>query len=75
MAGSFAEEVRLPIFGEARLSHAFGPRATPEGSRAAGWGVIPRDLARTLVGTGARRVEWQPWPRRSPPANDSAPAV
>jgi hypothetical protein len=60
VAGHFTEEVRLPIFGEARLSHELGPRAAREGSRAAGWGVIPRDLARTLVGDGPRRVAWQP---------------
>jgi len=75
VAGHFEEEVRLPIFGEARLSYAFGPRSPREGSRAAGWGAIPRELARTLVGGGIRRVEWQPWPRRSLQATDSAPAV
>jgi hypothetical protein len=65
VAGCFAEEVRLPLVGGARLSYAFGSTAAPEGSRAAGWSAISRDLARTLVGGGARRVEWQPWPRRS----------
>jgi len=75
VAGQFAEEVRLPIFGAARLSHRFGPRVVGEGSRAVAWGAISRDLARTLISGGARRVEWEPWPRRNPRASDSAPAV
>lgn len=66
VAGRFDEEVRIPLFGDARLSHAFGARAAHQGSRAAGWGSIPRGLARTLVGSGPRRLEWQPWPRRRP---------
>lgn len=77
VAGHFAEEVRLPFLGEARLSYAFGPRAGTkrQGAHAEGWGTISRDLARTLVGSGARRMAWQPWPRRHPHAADFAPAV
>jgi hypothetical protein len=75
VAGQFDEEVCLPVFGEARLSYAFGTRAALEGSRTAASGVIPRGLARTLVGRGARRVAWQPRPRRLPSATDPAPGT
>jgi hypothetical protein len=75
VAGHLDEEVRLPIFGEARLSCAFGTRAARDSSRAAVWSVIPRDIARTLIGRGPRRVAWQPWPRRSPHGTESVPAV
>jgi hypothetical protein len=75
LAGHFREEVRLPMFGGARLSHAFGRRAARDGSHTAAWSAISRDLARTLVDGGARRVEWQPWPHRNPQATRRAPAV
>ena len=75
VAGHFREEIRLPLLGEARLSYAFGPRAGIDRAHAEGWGVIPRDRARTLVGRGPRRIAWQPWPRRAVRATASAPAV
>ena len=64
VAGRFSEELRIPLFGDARLMHAFpsGPPSVEWSGE--GWTTLPRAVARSLAGSGPRRVQWQPWPRR-----------
>lgn len=62
--GLFAEAVRLPLVGSARVSVTFGNGTPRAGLNGEGWMEIPRDLARALIGDGRRAVRWRPWPRR-----------
>jgi hypothetical protein len=75
VAGQFAEELRIPLFGAARLAHTFLGGHPSEGWSGDGWTTIPRAVARALAGPGPRRVQWQPWPHRGRQARVSAPAV
>jgi len=62
--GLFAEAVRLPLVGAARLSVTFGDGTPRPGLSGEGWMKIPRAHARTLIGAGPCAVRWRPWPRR-----------
>ena len=62
--GLFAEAVRLPLVGSARLSATFGDGTVRAGLNGEGWTRIPRAVARALIGGGPRAVRWRPWPRR-----------
>ena len=62
--GLFAEEVKLPLVGAARLSVTFGDGTSRAGLNGEGWMTISRAHARALVGAGPRAVRWRPWPRR-----------
>jgi hypothetical protein len=62
--GLFAEAVRLPPVGSARVSAAFGDGTARQGLGGEGWNKIPRAHARVLIGAGPRAVRWRPWPRR-----------
>jgi hypothetical protein len=73
--GLFAEAVRLPLVGSARVSAAFGDGTPREGLGGEGWGTIPRAHARALIGAGPRAVRWRPWPRRRLWSDADAPAV
>lgn len=64
VAGRFAEELRIPLFGDARLYQRLGDGTIREGVSVDGWTTLPRAVARVLAGPSSRRVEWQPWPRR-----------
>ena len=64
--GLFAEAVRLPLIGRARLSVTFGDGTPRSGLNGEAWQTMPRDLARVLIGHGPRAVRWRPWPRRPP---------
>lgn len=75
VAGLFAEEVRIPPFGDARLHHRLGDTLLREGLDEEGWTTLPRAVARALAGPGPRRIEWQPWPRRRGLAGAPLPAV
>lgn len=75
VAGLFAEELRIPLFGDARLYQRLGDGSVRKGVSVDGWTTLSRAVARVLAVPSSRRVEWQPWPRRSPRATDSAPAV
>ena len=67
VAGLFAEEVRIPLFGDARLHRRFGDGTSREGVGGEGWTTLPRAVARALAGSGPRRAQWEPWPRRPSP--------
>jgi hypothetical protein len=74
-AGRFSEELRIPLFGDARLMHAF-----PSGGLSAEWSseggtTLPRAVARALAGGGPQRVQWQPWPLRRREDAALVPAV
>jgi hypothetical protein len=75
VAGRFSEELRIPFFGDARLSHAFSSGEPSAEWRGEGWTTLRRAVARALAGPGPRRVQWQPWPRRRREAGPPAPAV
>jgi hypothetical protein len=75
VAGQFAEALRIPLLGDARLAHAFRGSHSGEGWAGEGWTTIARAVARALAGHGPRRVQWQPWPPRGRHTGDSAPAV
>jgi hypothetical protein len=62
--GLFAEAVRLPLVGTARLSASFGDGTVRAGLNGEGWTRIPRALGRALIGDGPRGVRWRPWPPR-----------
>lgn len=62
--GLFAEAVRLPLLGAARLSVRFGDDTPRPGLSGEGWMRISRGQARALIGNGRRAVRWRPWPRR-----------
>ena len=64
--GLFAEAVRLPLLGAARVSVTFGDGTPRPGLGGEGWMRISRDQARALVGNGPHMVRWRPWPRRGP---------
>jgi hypothetical protein len=64
VAGLFAEELRIPFFGDARLSARFGDGTPREGMNGESWAMLPRAYARRLAGRGRHAVWWQPWPRR-----------
>jgi hypothetical protein len=64
--GLFAEAVRLPLVGAARLSATFGDGTPRVGLNGEGWMTIPRAHARALIGKGPRAVRWRPWQRRRP---------
>jgi hypothetical protein len=63
--GLFAEAVRLPLVGAARLSVTFGDGTPRVGLNGEGWMTIPRAHARALIGKGPRAVRWRPWPRKA----------
>jgi hypothetical protein len=75
VAGLFAEELRIPLFGDARRYVRFGDGTPREGPSGEGWTTLPRALARGLAGSGPRRVAWRAWPRRAGHHDDHAPAV
>jgi len=75
VAGLFAEEVRIPVFGDARLYSRFGDGTPREGLSGEGWTTLPRAVARRLAGSGPRRIQWQPWPRRTRGVSLGVPAV
>lgn len=62
--GLFAEAVRLPLVGGARMSFTFGDGTPRLGLSGESLARIPRAHARTLIGSGPRAVRWSPWPRR-----------
>src|SRR5215207_9227956 len=62
--GLFAEAVRLPLVGRARLSATFGDGTVRTGLNGEGWTRIPRALGCALIGDGPRAMRWRPWPRR-----------
>lgn len=64
VVGRFVEELRLPRFGDAHLIRAFAAGESSGEWSSEGWTTLPRAIARALAGTGPRRVQWQPWPRR-----------
>ena len=64
VAGLFAEELRIPFFGDARLSARFGDGTPREGMNGESGAMLPRAYARRLAGRGRHAVQWQPWPRR-----------
>jgi hypothetical protein len=74
VAGLFAEELRIPLFGDARLHGRFGD-GTPRDGIGDGWTTIPRAVARQLAGSGPRRLQWRPWPRRQCAVGLPVPAV
>jgi hypothetical protein len=75
VAGRFSEELRIPVFGDARLIHAF-PSGQPSAEWSGeGWTTLPRAVARALAGAGPRRVRWQQWLRRRRQAGTALPAV
>ncbi len=73
VAGRFSEELHIPLFGDARLIHAFSRGQSSAEWSSQGWTTLPRAVARALAGPGPRRVQWQPWPRRH--VGSPAPAV
>lgn len=75
VAGLFAEEVRIPLFGDARLYHRFGDGTPREGVGGEGWTMLPRTVARALADSGRRRIQWQAWPRRPSAIDSILPAV
>jgi hypothetical protein len=64
VAGVFAEELRIPLVGDARLYNRFGD-GTVAGPTGEGWTTLSWRAARAFARLGPRRVEWQPWPHRS----------
>jgi hypothetical protein len=74
VAGLFAEELRIPLFGDARLHGRFGD-GTPRWGLGAVGTTLPRAVARRLAGPGPRRIQWQPWQRRQRQVGRSVPAV
>ena len=74
VAGRFAEELRIPLFGDAGLHARFGD-GTPRWGLVETGSTLPRAVARRLAGHGPRRIHWQPWPRRQRQAGVRPSAV
>jgi hypothetical protein len=72
VAGAFAEELRVPLFRDARLSYWLGVATSGDGSHGSGWSTLPRAWARALPGPRSRRIQWRPWPRRESQVRDPA---
>lgn len=70
--GRFSEALRIPLFGDARLSWSLGDVTALPGHYGRGFRALSRASARALRGDGPRTVTWRPWLVRGPLA---APVV
>jgi hypothetical protein len=75
VAGSFWEELKIPLFGDARLSWALGDASDPRSQSRSAFRVLSRGYARALTRGRRCAVQWQPWPSRPRPAATGAPTV
>jgi hypothetical protein len=65
VAGRLREELVFPIFRAPRLEYSRGEVIDPSGRWSGGFNILSRKRAREMRGSGPRRVQWRPWPRRA----------
>ena len=74
VAGRFGEQITIPSVGEATVAWEVGSLDAWEPYWSGGSKMAP-EAARRLLGSGRRRIRWQPWPSRWPRPPQRAPAV
>jgi hypothetical protein len=65
VAGHFREELGIPVLGEATIRWRLGVTPAYVDDSGEAFRTLPRAQARAMQGRGPKRVQWQPWRRRT----------